>query len=181
MKDFNKDAEMLNRELTEIDVGFIEEAVSYKKKKSIAPLLGAVSAACLLLVTVPMLMKGALDREKPLSDPAYIASVEYGEPEMLDGRAKLILREKDGEICYINLTRDQLMSLVSALDKGTAPPDEDDEGRVWIQGEDGLVYTPELYLSSGNVGYGCLFDYVPERAAGEEFTSLMNGILYGEE
>lgn len=47
----------------------------------------------------------------------------------------------------------------------------------WICFGDGLVYTPYLESSNGNIGYGQLFDYDPELEPSRYFTELITNAI----
>ena len=100
--------------------------------------------------------------------------------DLFDSTPKVIWKavgEEKYSVCEINY--EEASALTGKLKKsaGTAIPTEEREERadvlVWIALGDGRVITPHLALTSGNVGYGELFDYVQEYEPSEDFSDLL--------
>ena len=105
--------------------------------------------------------------------------------DLFDGNIKLIWQsESDGEIYSLNVTGNTYENmLVKALGRTYSRGEEisaDDEleaVRVWISFGDGSVISPYLKKSSGNVGYGELFEYSPEIVPDDEFSKLIDDLI----
>ena len=48
---------------------------------------------------------------------------------------------------------------------------------VWVADGDGAVWSPALTYSGGNVTYGTVYDYDPERLPGTAFQNLLSGLI----
>lgn len=109
---------------------------------------------------------------------------EFERDMLFDGTARLIWKyngETDYRTCSLSLAQSDAIkrSMQSQKDfeeVGTVAPASDLEG-FWICFGDGLVYSPCLKNSNGNVGYGTLFDYDAELIPSEEFTSLISNAI----
>lgn len=108
------------------------------------------------------------------------------EREMLfDGEAKLIWKysdEEDYRICEIAsaIDAEAVKSYVSSKRGFTEAAPSDEEGEIdgfWVCFGDGLVYTPYLKSSSGNVGYGDVFDYENELEPSADFAELIDKVI----
>lgn len=165
------DGKMLNRAIGQIDEAFVAEALTYKKKRNIKPLLGVVGAAAAVVIAFTLMWP-----EVPPQTDAPSTTVTV---DMHDGKGKLVIQDEEGEIVFVTLTLDETERLMAAASEVGEPAAEDTGKRIWVCDEHGRAVSPELYPSEGNVGYGVLFDYIPECTPGEEFTALMNEIVNG--
>ncbi len=103
---------------------------------------------------------------------------------LFDGVARIIWKyegEDDYRMC--SMSRTDAASVASALrsKKNFTRVDATDESDgidgMWICMGDGMVYSPYLETSNGNVGYGTLFDYERELEPSTEFTELVESII----
>ena len=109
-------------------------------------------------------------------------SVDVERDVLFDGKAKLIWRydgEEEYRVCPIASHYES--GLIDELYESDTSVDNSDDTLtcdVWICFGDGLVYSPYLKLTNGNIGYGELFDYDAEITPGESFTKLIEKIIY---
>ena len=71
------------------------------------------------------------------------------------------------------------LSRKSSFKEISAPADDSIDG-FWICFGDGLVYTPYLKSSDGNIGYGEIFDYEQELEPSKDFAHLIRDIIEDE-
>lgn len=188
MKNKNEKAAYLLDEIGQIDDRLIAEAMAFRpKKKRRYPLLVAAVCAALaavLVITVSgafaigKIVSGVIGGNEPprtdvqaglgelLTVNADADGVEtfadIGDVDLFD-RACLIWRlEPDGAYYAKALTSDSLSELSAELGKGTAYGGNTAVDGLWISYGDGIVVSPYLKRSAGNVWYGELFDYAPE-------------------
>lgn len=107
------------------------------------------------------------------------------EREMLfEGETLLIWQyegEEDYRICTLSNTDARKIKTALAEKNGFVRTEADADlgelGGFWICFGDGLVYTPYLESSNGNIGYGQLFDYDPELEPSRYFTELITNAI----
>ena len=125
-----------------------------------------------------------------------LESVRYSSEELkspferdmlFDGSTKLIWKYSDEEsyrVCTISSASDT-KSIRRALEhkkdfSEVSEPAVDSIDGFWICFGDGLVYTPYLKSSDGNVGYGELFDYEQELEPSKSFATFIREIIKKE-
>lgn len=125
-----------------------------------------------------------------------LESVRYSSEELkspferdmlFDGSTKLIWKYSDEEnyrVCTISSASDT-KSIRRALEhkkdfSEVSEPAVDSIDGFWICFGDGLVYTPYLKSSDGNVGYGELFDYEQELEPSKSFATFISEIIKKE-
>jgi hypothetical protein len=103
---------------------------------------------------------------------------------LFDGSTHLIWRyegEEDYRICKISYKESSKIKKELNSKAGFSKVDADtDHGELegfWICFGDGLVYSPYLESSNGNIGYGQIFDYDPELETSEKFNSLIKNAI----
>lgn len=64
---------------------------------------------------------------------------------------------------------------VGADSDSTAP--QSGTGRIWLLDEQGAIWSPELYFSSGNVTFGTTYSYDPERLPSAAFQRLLADLV----
>ena len=107
------------------------------------------------------------------------------EREMLfEGETLLIWQYEDEEnyrICTLsNLDASKIKTALAEKNGFVRTDAEYDLGELegfWICFGDGLVYTPYLENSNGNIGYGQLFDYDPELEPSRYFIELITNAI----
>ena len=101
-----------------------------------------------------------------------------GDANLFDGRAKLIWQDRQsGKRYEILLTRSQLAQIDKLIKHGRRTENIESEMLIWISYGDGRVVSPCLEYSDGNVGYGSLFDYLPEVVPSEELINYIDIII----
>lgn len=101
-----------------------------------------------------------------------------GEANLFDGRAKLIWQDRQsGKRYEILLTRSQLAQIDKLIKHGRRTENIESEMLIWVCYGDGRVVSPCLEYSDGNVGYGSLFDYLPEVVPTEELINYIDIII----
>lgn len=106
--------------------------------------------------------------------------------EMLfDGKTRLIWKYRGEDayrVCSVDSTADIGKIRAELAEKrGFTPATESSVAEgidgMWICFGDGLVYTPYLLSSNGNIGFGDVFDYEPELEPSDEFTALIMSVI----
>lgn len=102
-----------------------------------------------------------------------------GEPDLFDGTPRLLWQTADGVLCGVKLSASELEHLNREQGKGKQVGDAamEAEVMVWISYGNGLVVSPYLEDSPGNVGYGELFDYSPEIIPSAAVTGRIRTII----
>lgn len=102
-----------------------------------------------------------------------------GEPDLFDGTPRLLWQTADGVLCGVKLSASELDHLNREQGKGKQVGDAamEAEVMVWISYGNGLVVSPYLEDSPGNVGYGELFDYSPEIIPSAAVTGRIRTII----
>lgn len=125
-----------------------------------------------------------------------LESVRYSSEELkspferdmlFDGSTKLIWKYSDEEsyrVCTISSASDT-KNIQRALEhkkdfSEVSEPAVDSIDGFWICFGNGLVYTPYLKSSDGNVGYGELFDYEQELEPSKSFATFIREIINEE-
>lgn len=114
-------------------------------------------------------------------------STTFERDMLFDGSTKLIWKYSDEEsyrVCTISSALDT-KSIQRALEhkkdfSEVSEPAVDSIDGFWICFGDGLVYTPYLKSSDGNVGYGELFDYEQELEPSKSFATFIREIIKKE-
>ncbi len=101
-----------------------------------------------------------------------------------DGNAYLVWQKENSDTLSQSrpLTAHELEALQKELGRGEEIDStlaQQVSCRVWILLGDGRVISPYLEATSGNVGYGTIFDYNAECIPSTTFTSLVSDILEG--
>lgn len=111
-------------------------------------------------------------------------STEFERDMLFDGKTKLIWKYSDEEsyrVCTISSNSDakQLRTQLESKSgfKNVSEPAKDSIDGFWVCFGDGLVYTPYLRSSDGNVGYGELFDYEQELEPSKSFATFIREII----
>ena len=114
-------------------------------------------------------------------------STTFERDMLFDGSTKLIWKYSDEEsyrVCTISSASDT-KSIRRALEhkkdfSEVSEPAVDSIDGFWICFGNGLVYTPYLKSSDGNVGYGELFDYEQELEPSKSFATFIREIIKKE-
>lgn len=114
-------------------------------------------------------------------------SATFERDMLFDGSTKLIWKysnEESYRVCTISSASDT-KSIRRALEhkkdfSEVSEPAVDSIDGFWICFGDGLVYTPYLKSSDGNVGYGELFDYEQELEPSKSFATFIREIINEE-
>ena len=114
-------------------------------------------------------------------------STTFERDMLFDGSTKLIWKYSDEEsyrVCTISSNSDAKQLRKQLEDKNgfkdVSEPAVDSIDGFWICFGDGLVYTPYLKSSDGNVGYGELFDYEQELEPSKSFATFIREIINEE-
>ena len=97
------------------------------------------------------------------------------EVDLFDNQPKVIWKYTDSELCYVvNISESDLKCLSDYSPIQSAP---EEICRIWLTAGDGLVTSPCLKQSAGNIGYGEIFDYSPEVEVSEAFAATLARLL----
>jgi len=99
--------------------------------------------------------------------------------DLFDGTPKLLWQASDGVLCGVNLSAAELEHLDRESGRGEqiGYTELEAEIQVWISYGNGIVISPYLEDSPGNVGYGELFDYSPEIIPSSAVTGRIKNII----
>lgn len=101
-----------------------------------------------------------------------------GDADLFDGRAKLIWQDRQsGKRYEILLSRGELTQIDKLIKNASRAESIESEMLIWISYGDGRVVSPCLEYSDGNVGYGSLFDYLPEVVPTDELINYIDTII----
>ena len=91
----------------------------------------------------------------------------------------LLIIRKYGEedFTVITLKKPEYKRLTDIGDFADVKEGMDPGYEVWICDGNGVVFSPYLKLSAGNLGYGEIFDYSPEVILPESYTNTINRII----
>ena len=196
-------AEHLFDAVGELDDSLLSAALNYRKPKAkilrsrpFVSTIGAVAAVLVLAVLVFPRMMGSKGSDNMLRDEqneviqysnltTALSQADYSgvitlsstdEVDLFDGQAKVIWKYTDSELCYaVNITETDLKWLNNY---GTNPLTvTDDSCQIWLTAGDGLVTSPCLKKSAGNVGYGEIFNYSPEVDISPTFASYLTKLI----
>jgi len=194
-------AEHLFDTIGELDDTLLASALNYKKPKAkilrsrpFVSAVGAVAAVLVIAVLVFPRMMSVNDSDLSNEEKdaveyfaltSALAQADYSrvttlsstdEVDLFDGCAKVIWKYTDSDTCYtVNITETDLKWLTNY---GTNPLTErDDSCRIWLTAGDGLVVSPCLKQSAGNVGYGDIFDYSPEVDVSTPFVNYLTKLI----
>ena len=100
-------------------------------------------------------------------------------PDLFDGEPRLIWETADGQLYGVTLSAAELDHLDRESGRGDKIGDLslEAEVKVWISYGNGLVISPYLEDTPGNVGYGELFDYLPEIIPSSAVTGRIQTII----
>ncbi len=101
------------------------------------------------------------------------------DPDLFDGTPRLIWQTADGALRGVDLSAAELEYLDRESGRGEQVGDTELEAeiQVWVSYGNGLVISPYLEDSPGNVGYGELFDYSPEIIPSSAVTGRIKTII----
>lgn len=195
-------AEHLFDAVGELDDSLLTSALNYRKPKAkiltarpVISTLGALAAVLVLAILVfPNSLKANdSDMVRDESDTVMysnltvaLSGVDYNsnvvtlsstdEVDLFDGQAKVIWKNTDSDVCYaLNITETDLQWLQNY---GTNPITVPDEScQIWLTAGDGLVVSPCLKKSAGNVGYGEIFNYSPEVDVSPTFANYLTKLI----
>ena len=117
------------------------------------------------------------DRLDGVTESAY-ASVSKESIALFDSKPKIVWEINASKYYVCEISEGRARSLIEKMRVGgTKAPSGEAQGEsstsVWIILGNGQVITPHLELTSGNVGYGELFDYEKEYEPSEDFSNLL--------
>ncbi len=182
-------AEILYRAIGDIDDMFIHEAMAYKKKKKTIfgmSRASVVLTALVLVVAVSISMRlfsmtdGApnapTDSDTPnmsqtLTEMLSDASGRYYESkdeiDLFDKQIKFIYFDGEGyKTIKVYASTSSLKDNFSLDEKEDIPKTAE---RVWLSLGNGMILSPYLKFSDGNIGYNTLFEYDPEGVPSDTF------------
>lgn len=106
------------------------------------------------------------------------------EVDLFDGTSKIIWKyshEESYRVCEISTVASveisRMLSEKSDFTEVKAADESNGFEGIWISFGDGLVYSPCLKTSAGNVGVGTLFDYEPELEPSRQFIEALNDAI----
>ncbi len=192
-------AERLYGAIGELDDIFIHEAIAYKKKRfsfSVQRLSLVLTAILICVASVFIIRSGLIeyDKDDGSSDTPNNGTSEYvltldsvladaegeyffseSEIDLFDGSVKFICY--DGEKYKAVRVFESPLNIVGAMSFASSQDMPEPKLKVWLCDGNGLVVTPYLKQSQGNIGYNTLFDYIPEGIPSAEFSEYVNRIV----
>lgn len=104
-------------------------------------------------------------------------------PLSADGSMRIIVGERDGDKLWVSraLTATEQTTVsrevAGAKQQGTYQTAETDGYLIWVADENGAIWSPALTYSGGNVTYGTVYDYDPERLPSQAFRNLLSDLI----
>ncbi len=104
-------------------------------------------------------------------------------PLAADGNVRIVVGERGGETLWVSraLTETERTAvrreMESAKRQSAYEAAGSDRYLVWVADGGGAVWSPALTYSGGNVTYGTVYDYDPERLPGTAFQNLLSGLI----
>ncbi len=188
--------------MSELDDKTATEVLKYRRSTSRGLRVTLIMAACVTLLVCSILL-GAIvasfdapNTQPPNTETVTLSSVlnDYRDqidepnssitidslPELINSEPSLIWKYQDSEEYHVKTISSKTLSeLLSEIKNGELVVENASELNclVWITSGSGEVYSPYLKPSSGNVGYGVLFEYDPELQPSEDFISTVISLL----
>lgn len=181
-------AEQLFDVIGGIDERYVQNAFTYRRRR--IGLFKPISVAAAVLIVLCAVfysffnLGGTEPTQKTDVFEKTLVSIQANvKPEninLFDGITKLIWSYGDdvyysveikGSYDSGNLFRYMTTSSINTGGK------EKSDIRFWVNFGDGTVMTPYLTRSGGNIGYGTLFDYEPERALSDNFAAYLKNLI----
>lgn len=185
-----------------IDDRFLVEAIAAQRKRrrpKRLPRILAVAAALALVVGIGLaggrLLRGILfpNREPTPADFSALLLACTGSdafreqsaalPLAADGNVRIVVGERGGENLWVSraLTDTERTAVRREMESAKRQSAYETAGTdrylVWVADGDGAVWSPALTYSGGNVTYGTVYDYDPERLPGTAFQNLLSGLI----
>lgn len=104
-------------------------------------------------------------------------------PLAADGNVRIVVGERGGENLWVSraLTDTERTAVRREMESAKRQSAYETAGTdrylVWVADGDGAVWSPALTYSGGNVTYGTVYDYDPERLPGTAFQNLLSGLI----
>lgn len=104
-------------------------------------------------------------------------------PLAADGNVRIVVGERGGENLWVSraLTDTERTAVRREMESAKRQSAYEIAGTdrylVWVADGDGAVWSPALTYSGGNVTYGTVYDYDPERLPGTAFQNLLSGLI----
>lgn len=198
-------AVFLLEEIGGVDDRFLSEALTYRRKRAV-PIRFLSLAACLvaaLVISIPLLLQAfqtlqgidpsqgtqpeadsiaSLDAllEQTVQGGAYVPLSSYEEVEYFSA-PYLAWQEEGSDAVYLSraLTQSEVERILSLIGKGTPVGASAPESifRVYLVMGDGMVLTPYLPSTDGNLYSSTLFDYQAELLPSRELVCCISDIL----
>ena len=176
------------------DIYVTEAALPFKRRSGIVTVRRVLLIAATIALSFVMLFAliANLGKEDKKQDSAVTpASNSVVMPEGVEMRTKpreeinlfsgsplLIIRKHGQEdFTVITLKKYEYESLTNIGGFADAEEGADLGYEVWVCDGNGVVFSPCLKLSAGNLGYGEIFDYSPEVIISDRYADRINSII----
>lgn len=180
-------ASYLLDEISGVDDRFIADAEAYRRRKKPRFTAMKIAAAIILCLSAALVNYRLLSQKNSSAD---ITPTLYSVLEANKGKAAVTAADgvtlgkgtliwSDGDSYYsIKLSESDSGLLADLIGTGKMTDGaEPGSVRVWFCVGDGIIASPELEFSHGNIGYGSLFDYSPEITPSDEFVRWLERLL----
>lgn len=137
-----------------------------RKRKTVRRLSVFFAAAVVffMLTTVAI----GLSRSGTGTEPIDAPTENDAAHALLFDKNRRLFWEKDGKTYSVEISAETYVTLLSETIKGGTETTGTQSVKVWFSDGKGTVITPFLRYSSGNIGYGTLFDYEVEQTPSEK-------------
>ncbi len=104
-------------------------------------------------------------------------------PLAADGNVRIVVGERGGETLWVSraLTETERTAVRREMESAKRQSAYETAGTdrylIWITDGSGAVWSPALTYSGGNVTYGTVYDYDPERLPGTAFQNLLSDLI----
>lgn len=185
----------LLNELGSIDEDLLYEAtdlypIKRKRKKENRFILIACAAVACAFLLAPMTVIGSLfmtidslldsdkgnqteNNQPPQNKLEELAPQEIGTELFFENTPLLICKEEGDDLYKVTKLRNDQFSKITRLMQQSESRDKDDAApatQIWICDGKGIVKTPYLEDTPGNLSFATLFDYDPELVLSDELT-----------
>lgn len=180
-------AEHLLDAIGQLDDGCVQRAVYYRRSRRSLKKWLALAAAFIIVAYVAISnFTGNKDNlgSRDVLEQTLISVKDYLTPQsqinLFDGTTKLIWSYGDGDYYALTVSlhydAQGLINSVASNQYGSGKP-EQNSIRLWVSFGNGLVVSPYIEFTPGNIGYGEIFNYEPERAVSRDFAEYLSSII----
>lgn len=113
----------------------------------------------------------------------FIEQTDLRELPLQDGEMRILVGTRTGDRLWVSRSLNESECAVIdrevLLSSQTVPAERTDSAdlMIWITDRNGAIWSPEVAYSNGNVTFGNLYDYDPEREPSDAFCNLLIDLI----